>query len=309
MRPLRPLKSYPRRDRVAGATIVAEERDPEHMYTEYWRLKEKPFENTLDMRFAFMTPQHKEGLARLLYTVEERKCGAILTGDYGTGKSFLRQAFLGKLSRIGSFVVASVDNPLGGIEAVLTDIYCQIVEKPAAFTSFGAALREMREALLARNARGFHSLVLIEESQLIPDIQMLEQLRLMMDLQDGEGRPLISVLFFGHLDLLRVLGQCRALSQRIPNRWTLEPLSVAQTRDYITHRLSIAGGNGWIFDDDAVLAIHEHTGGLVRLVNNIGDLSLYLGMSEEVVRVDASIVNRIVKDWELSQPLKVEGSP
>ncbi|MBT3193158.1 MAG: AAA family ATPase [Verrucomicrobia bacterium] len=256
------------------------------------------------MRFAFMTPQHKEGLARLVYTAEERKPGAILTGDYGTGKSFLREAFLGQLSRVGDFVVATVDNPLGGIEAILTDIYDQIIDKPTAFTSFGAALRELRTALLARNARGFHSLVIIEEAQLLKDVAMLEQLRLMMNLQDDHGRPLVSLVFFGQLDVLRILGACRALSQRIPNRWTLDPLTVEQVRDYVTHRLSVAGGNAWIFDDDAVSAIHAHTGGIVRLINNIGDLSLYLGMSEQVVRIDASIVNRIVKDWELSRSVE-----
>ncbi len=276
------------------------------MYTEYWRLKEKPFENTLDMRFAYMSPQHKEGLARLIYTAEERKAGAILTGDYGTGKSLLRKVFLGKLSGIGSFVVASVDNPLGGIEVILTDIYQQIVDKPAAFTSFGASFRELREAFLARKARGFYSLVVVEEAQLL-DLRALEQLRLLMDLEDPHGNPLVSMVFFGHLDVQNSLRECPALAQRIPNRWTLSPLSAEQAREYMTYRLSVAGGNGWIFDDDAVVAIHEHTGGVARLINNIGDLCLYLGMSEKVVRVDTSIVNRIVKDWELSLPAEVEG--
>ena len=87
----------------------------------------------------------------------------------------------------------------------------------------------------------------------------------------------------------------------------LVPFTVEQTREYVTHRLSVAGGNAWIIDDSAVAAIHRHTGGIARLINNIGDLALYLGMSESVVRVDASIVDRIVKDWELSLPDEVEG--
>ncbi len=277
------------------------------MYTEYWRLKEKPFENTPDMRFGYMASQHKEGLARLLYTAEERKLGAILTGDHGTGKSFVRQAFIGRLKKVGNFVVASVDNPLAGIEPILTDIYDQVVAKPAAFTGFGAALRELREALLVRNAHGFHSLVLIEEAQLLQDREVLEQLRLLMNLEDGHGRPLVSMIFFGQLDMLKTLGECPALAQRIPNRWLLTPFSVDQTREYVTHRLSVAGGNAWIIDDSAVEAIHKHTGGIARLINNIGDLALYLGMSESVVRVDGSIVDRIVKDWELSLPGELEG--
>ncbi len=277
------------------------------MYTEYWRLKEKPFENAPDMRFAFMAPQHKEGLARLLYTAEERKPGAILTGEHGTGKTFVREAFLSRLTKIGSFVVAAIDNPLVGIGAMLTDIYAQVVDKAAVFSGHGAALRELREALLVRNAHGFHNLVLIEEAQLLKDKATLEQLRLLMNLQDGNGLPLISLIFFGQLDILRLIGESPALAQRIPNRWTVAPFSVEQTREYVTHRLSVAGGNAWIIDDSAVEAIHRHTGGIARLINNIGDLALYLGMSESVVRVDGSIVDRIVKDWELSLPVEVEG--
>ena len=278
------------------------------MYTEYWRLKEKPFENTLDMRFSFMTPQFKEGLARLLYTAEEHKPGAIISGDCGTGKSLLRATFLARLQKVGSFLVASVDNPLVGIEVILRDIYDQIVEKSVGFSSFGSALRELQEAFLLRRTRGFHNLILVEEAQLLEDLQVVEQLRLLMNLRDGAGAPLVSLIFFGQLDMLQLLGSSRALMQSIPNRWTVSPLTVEQTREYVTYRLSVAGGNAWIVDDDAVVAIHTHTGGIPRLINNIGDLALYLGMSESAVRINANIVDRIVKDWELVHPVQMEGS-
>jgi general secretion pathway protein A len=103
--------------------------------------------------------------------------------------------------------------------------------------------------------------------------------------------------------MLQLLGSSRALMQSIPNRWTVSPLTVEQTREYVTYRLSVAGGNAWIVDDDAVVAIHKHTGGIPRLINNIGDLALYLGMSESAVRINANIVDRIVKDWELVHPV------
>jgi general secretion pathway protein A len=273
------------------------------MYTDYWRLKEKPFEDSLDMRYAYMTPQHKEGLARLLYTAEERKPGAILTGACGTGKSLLRSSFLARLQKVGNFVVASVDNPLAGIEVILTDIYDQIVEKPSAFSSFGAALRDIQAALLLRRARGFHSLILVEDAHLLEDHQTVEQLRLLLNLRDGTGARLVSLMFFGELNMLKTLAASPSLMQCIPNRWTMNPLTVEQTREYITYRLSVAGGNAWIIDDDAVVAMHRHAGGIPRLINSIADLALYLGMSESAVRIDAKIVDRIVKDWELVRPV------
>jgi len=276
------------------------------MYADYWRLKEKPFENSLDMRFVYMADQHKEGLARMIYAAEQHKSGAILTGDYGTGKSLVRQMFINKLGKVGSFAVASIDNPLIGFDAVLADIRDQISEKSCSFSSVGAVMRELREVFKERKLQGFHNLILVENSQLLQERHTFNQLRLLMDLCDDHGQPLVSLIFFGQSDILKIVRQSKALDQRITSRWTLSPLSPEQTRGYITHRLSVAGGNGWIIGDDAVVAIHDYAGGIARLINNVSDLALYLGMSENAVRVDASMVVRVIKDLKHSLPVAEE---
>jgi len=268
------------------------------MYTEYWRLKEKPFENSLDMNFVYMSDQHKEALARLLYTVEERKNCAVLSGDHGTGKTLVRQMFVSRLSGVGSFAIAVIENPLVGIDAMLSDIQTQISGKPAEFSSRGAVMRELRDVFLSKSAGGFHNLVLIDDGQLLDDLKTVEQLRLLMNLYDNKGQSLVTMIFFGQSNMLKTMKASPALLQNISSRWVLNPLTAEQTRDYITHRLSVAGGNGWIIGDDAVEAIHEYTGGIARLINNVADLALYLGMSENAVRVDAVMVGRIIKDLE-----------
>ncbi len=277
------------------------------MYTDYWRLKEKPFENALDPRYTYMSPQHKEGLARLLYTAEQRKPGAILLGACGTGKSLVRNMFLNKLKTVGNFAVAVVDNPLADVETILTDIYAQIIGKPAGFSSFGAAFRELREALSVKLTHGYYSLVLVDDAHLLSDVDRLEQLGLLMNLHTDGGQPLVSLVVSARSDWIDKINQCPGFSQRIPNRWTVTPFSLEQTRQYITHRLSVAGGNAWIISDEAVAAIHRFTGGVARCINNIGDLALYLGMSESVVTVDETIVERIVKDWQVASPVVEEG--
>ena len=37
------------------------------MYTQYWGLQKKPFDNTPDPEFLYYSSQHEEALARLLY--------------------------------------------------------------------------------------------------------------------------------------------------------------------------------------------------------------------------------------------------
>ena len=67
------------------------------MYEDYWGLKEKPFENTPDPRFIYLSPQHEEVLSRLLYIVKEGKGAAMLTGIFGCGKTLLGRSLLKEL--------------------------------------------------------------------------------------------------------------------------------------------------------------------------------------------------------------------
>ena len=43
------------------------------MYKDYYRLKEEPFNLTPDVRFLFLSPQHREALNHLMYGIRWRK--------------------------------------------------------------------------------------------------------------------------------------------------------------------------------------------------------------------------------------------
>jgi general secretion pathway protein A len=272
------------------------------MYLDYWRLKEDPFSNTLDLRFMHMTPQHSEAVARLLYVVKQHKAGAVLTGDYGTGKSLVRMLFLSKLQPLGNFAIALVDNPLETPSRMLGDIYRQISHKPLPSGTTGISYRDLEAALKARHANGFSNLVMVEEAQLIRNVETLEELRLLMNLSDDQGSPLLTMILIGQQAFLEIFKASAGLVQRLPARWHIEPLSRAQTRDYIDHRLVVAGANGWVFEDAAVDALYAESGGIARMINNVADMSLYLGMRVEASRVTAEIVERVVADLKSKLP-------
>lgn len=266
------------------------------MYNDYWKLKEAPFSNALDLRFMYMTPQHSEGVARLLYAVKQRKEGAVLTGDFGCGKSLVRMLFLSKLESRGNFAIALVDNPLDTPVHILQDIYCQISQQSLSAEPRQVGYRELTEALKARHANGFQNLVIVEEAQLVNQIEILEQLRLLMNLLDDQGRPLLTMILIGQQEFLQMFEQSPGLVQRITARWHLTPLSREQTRDYVDHRLRVAGANGWIFDDSAVDALYKHSGGIARVINNTSDMALYLGMRERGSHINAETVERVTAD-------------
>src|ERR687886_178708 len=67
------------------------------MYEGYWGLAEPPFNNSPNPKFFYLSPEHEEALVRLVYTVRHRKGCAMLTGEYGCGKTTLSRALIQRL--------------------------------------------------------------------------------------------------------------------------------------------------------------------------------------------------------------------
>jgi general secretion pathway protein A len=59
------------------------------MYNEFYGFSEAPFNVTPDPKFLFLTPDHQEALAAMMYGIRERKGFISITGEVGTGKTTL----------------------------------------------------------------------------------------------------------------------------------------------------------------------------------------------------------------------------
>ena len=64
------------------------------MYAEYYGLKQEPFSIAPDPRLLFMSEQHREALAHLLYGVQGGGGFVLLTGEIGAGKTTVCRCFL-----------------------------------------------------------------------------------------------------------------------------------------------------------------------------------------------------------------------
>ena len=109
-----------------------------------------------------------------------------------------------------------------------------------------------------------------------------------------QDEPLARLILAGQLSLEERLidPSLEALNQRVVCQRYLEPLSKAQSIDYVRYRLGWAGGgDAEIFSPEALDLIAGASGGLPRCLNHLCDQALLLACAHEVHRVSVELVD------------------
>jgi type II secretory pathway predicted ATPase ExeA len=280
------------------------------MYEEYWGLKEKPFENTPDPRFIYYSPKHKEALARMHYAVRERKGAALFTGEYGSGKTLLSRVLWGELQQENRYQSALILDPRLSALQFIREIIHQLSgnEPPRSKIELFHALHEL---LYANYRVGKITVIVIDEAQAIKNKDIFEELRLLLNFQ-LESAFLLTIVLLGQPELKATIVSLPQLSQRIAVRYHLEALDETETREYVQHRLKVAGVERPLFDDEACREIYFCSKGLPRGINNLCDLALLVGYGNSLNTIDKKIIRELSEDLEVldfeSQNLNKEQS-
>jgi general secretion pathway protein A len=116
-------------------------------------------------------------------------------------------------------------------------------------------------------------------------------------LNDGNTLKL-QILLSGQPDLHTLLQRTdmTQFAQRIVVDYHLEPLSEAETGQYIRHRLQIAGGHPSLFTNNACALVHRLTRGTPRLINQVCDMTLTYGFAEQAQVMTSKLVAQAAFD-------------
>ena len=90
------------------------------MYQNFFGLHEKPFSIAPDPRYLYMTDQHREALAHLLFGIGDEGGFVLLTGDIGTGKTTICRSLLNQLPDNAD--IAFIVNPRLSVNELLQSI-------------------------------------------------------------------------------------------------------------------------------------------------------------------------------------------
>ncbi|MFH0798862.1 MAG: AAA family ATPase [Pseudomonadota bacterium] len=265
------------------------------MYKAYWSLSIKPFENTPDPQFMFNSAKHEEARMRMLYAAHERKEGALLTGEYGSGKTVLSRVLLNTLARDEKYRTVLILNPKVSHSEMLKEILFQLGE-PATDGSRMALQYQLGRRLEGLADEDRSAVIIIDEAQVM-DANDFNELRLLLNFKRSD-RFLFTLLLVGQTDLKEKILSIEPLKQRLAMRYHLSALDEAETAGYIEHRLGIAGRRKLTFSQEASKLVYQGSEGIPRRINNICDYCLLIGFGRKASQISAGIVEDALKDLE-----------
>lgn len=275
------------------------------MYLSFFKMKEFPFSISCDERFFYESSVHAEALANMMYTVQQRKGMVLITGEVGTGKTFVGN-MLGARLGPGCTTVMMTNPPQSAkqfIRAVATRVGMDVRPSADKLT----LVEDLEKHLIQQHARGHLVALLVDECQDLPAAS-LEEVRLLWN-WERNGQRLIQIILIGQPELRETLQQAKwePLRQRIVLSYHLGCLAAGDTGAYIDHRIAIAADDGCVaeFTPGAKQDIHVATGGIPRLVNILCDNALLVGYAKGVHWIDRPIVAEVLTDmtcWGLTAP-------
>jgi len=261
------------------------------MYNEYFGFKEAPFSIAPDPRYLYMTSQHREALAHLVYGLNSEGGCILLTGEVGTGKTTICRCLLEQVPDQAN--VALVLNPKVSEIELLETICDELkISYPDSDNSVKTYTDRIYQFLIESNRKNEKTVLIIDEAQNLSSA-VLEQLRLLTNLETNQ-RKLLQIIILGQPELLDILArtEMRQLAQRITARFHLQPLTKIEVKAYVSHRLAVAGQNIQLFPENSVKLLYKLSNGVPRLINILCDRALLGAYVEGQYAVHPPIIKK-----------------
>jgi general secretion pathway protein A len=161
-------------------------------------------------------------------------------------------------------------------------------------------LLELEAVLRERRERGEITALVIDEAQSL-SAELLEEVRLFAN-SETTTEKLLPLVLAGQPELRDRLNEAglRQMKQRVTLRCELRPLNQQETAAYIAMRIRTAGGEAArLFTREAVILIHQYSGGIPRTISVLCDNALVTALGLGRRRVDSQVVLEVARDFDL----------
>lgn len=261
------------------------------MYEEFYGLKSKPFSIQPDPDFIYWGRTHSLAYAMLEYGVMNHAGFTVITGEIGCGKTTLIRHLLNRLEE--EYTVGLVSNIQGGnlLQWVLSAF-----DQPYDNTSEVALHDQLQRFLIEQYSNGRRTILIVDEAQNLGQ-KLLEQLRLLSNI-NSDNDQLLQLILVGQPQLKTLLQspELAQFAQRVASDFHLISLSQADVKEYVIHRLEVAGRHDDLFTDLACERIFEASRGVPRIINILCDTCMVYGYAQMADQIDSGVVDEVILD-------------
>ena len=253
---------------------------------DHFHLRRPPFDKAVPDEALWLNEDRTDAVDRLVGAVQARQ-HALVLGEPGVGKNCVARALRARLSPVHFRLTYVAHVALGR-----RDFYRQIclalgIEAKLMPATMYAAIQRNLAAIAAERV---HPVLVLDEAHLMPDAS-LATLHVLANFE-WDAEPLVSLVMIGLPELgdRLKLGIHRSLATRIAHKVEIVPATVDDTRRYVAARLEAAGARGELFAPDAVVVLHDLTGGMLRSVDILADAALRVAAHRKLATVDRTVV-------------------
>jgi general secretion pathway protein A len=257
-------------------------------YRMFFQLDKEPFASDIEIENILVTDSLNGVKERIHYAM---RIGAValVTGEIGSGKSTALRYVTESLhpsEHLCLYVTATSGSIL--------ELYRQILG------ALGVDNRGISRALMLQSIRSqimeltsakkIKVLLVIDEASLLR-MEVFAELHTLLQFEK-DAKAFLPLVMAGQNNLIDSLTYRPAmpLASRVVARSYLEGANLQLMRQYITHHLAIAGVNRNLFDDAAIVAIHQGSGGLFRKANHLARGALIVACHQQSTTVTAEHV-------------------
>jgi general secretion pathway protein A len=257
-------------------------------YRTFFGLSKEPFASNIGHKDILQTEALIGVCDRFDYAVRLGAV-AVVTGDVGSGKSTALRYAVGRLhpSEYCWFYITATSGSI-------LELYRQFAEAlgtQGSGNSRAGLLGRIRTAIDKLVGNKKKKLVLVIDEASLLRLEVFTELHSLLQF-DQDANPLLPVILAGQMSLIDKLmyRTAQPLSSRVIGRSHLEGLNRKGMEDYIRHHLKIAGITTDLYDPQALTAIHQGSGGLLRKANHLARGALIAAASAQSVSVTAEHV-------------------
>ncbi len=275
------------------------------MLLKFFGLREHPFGVTPDPRYLYLSPGPREALASLFYGIESERGFLALIAPPGMGKTTLLFHLLEKFrtSARTAFLFQTQCTSREFMRFLLAELGYETGDH-----DFVRMHEEFNQHLLREARAGNRFIVVVDEAQNL-DPSVLETIRLLSDFETPQAK-LLQIVLAGQPELADKLASrhLAQLRQRISLVSSLKPLSEEETRNYVQHRLRVAGYiGGSLFTPQAMAETAEFTQGIPRNINNLCFNAMSLACALRQKTIDTAIVREVISDLDITRHVSQTG--